>query len=481
MPLAAWYRVAVAPPGSKTGAAALINNRGLLAATGTVTPVVTPPVLVKVGHPFPRLEIDFAHDPGYTGTPTWTDLTSRIIEFHTKHGKQSELDQVEAGTATLVLDNRDGALDPMRTSSPYYPNVIPMRKARLAAEHSYDTTRRNLFTGFIEGIDPDYSAGWGNVPMVKISLIDVFEILNNINVGSVFDGSELDDAVLAGGTFRPTERSDQRIAWILDQAGIPSTSYSLEQGNVYVPAKAYNVENALSAIMDCVNAERGLFFSNNDGLIVFQNRVHRLLSTSNTHVLGNNGGSEIPYDDLGMDYDKSRIFNHAAIGLEQDSAANTATNVGEWIALKDVDMGTPAAQAEDATSRGKYLKRSFPNNSLFLTDQNQAQGVADYIVASYKDPRLRPRSVSILVSQTDAAQDAALSRDLSDRVQVIHRDPITGQAKTVDSYIESVEHQMGSDRVWKTTWDLSPVGVLEGQGFWVMNTSALGTTTRLFY
>jgi hypothetical protein len=64
-------------------------------------------------------------------TPTWTDLSARVMELHTRRGRQNILEKVEAGTCTVVLDNYDRALDPTNTSSVYSPNVLPMRKMRL--------------------------------------------------------------------------------------------------------------------------------------------------------------------------------------------------------------------------------------------------------------------------------------------------------------------------------------------------------------
>lgn len=69
--------------------------------------------------------------PPNSDSPTWVNLTSRVRRFEYTRGKQRALAKHEAGTATILLDNRDRALDPFNASSPYAPNVIPQRKCQI--------------------------------------------------------------------------------------------------------------------------------------------------------------------------------------------------------------------------------------------------------------------------------------------------------------------------------------------------------------
>jgi hypothetical protein len=68
-----------------------------------------------------------------TSSTAWTDLTGRVdlaAGIRITRGASDELSETQAGTATVPLDNSDGALTPARSSSPYYPNVkknVPIR------------------------------------------------------------------------------------------------------------------------------------------------------------------------------------------------------------------------------------------------------------------------------------------------------------------------------------------------------------------
>lgn len=61
-----------------------------------------------------------------TSSITWTDITQRVDVGQgvaITRGAADELSETQPGTATLVLDNADGALTPGNPNSPYYPYV----------------------------------------------------------------------------------------------------------------------------------------------------------------------------------------------------------------------------------------------------------------------------------------------------------------------------------------------------------------------
>ncbi|MFD7185486.1 LamG-like jellyroll fold domain-containing protein [Streptomyces sp. NPDC059904] len=61
-----------------------------------------------------------------TTSITWTDVTQRVDVGQgvvVTRGASDELSETQPGTATLVLDNADGALTPGNPNSPYYPFV----------------------------------------------------------------------------------------------------------------------------------------------------------------------------------------------------------------------------------------------------------------------------------------------------------------------------------------------------------------------
>jgi hypothetical protein len=90
----------------------------------------------------------------------WTDISAYVwLENNPggqaiaiTRGRQFELDKVQAGTLTLVLDNRDRRFDPDNAASPYYPNVIPTRRVNVRA--TWNSITYDLYTGYVESWVP---------------------------------------------------------------------------------------------------------------------------------------------------------------------------------------------------------------------------------------------------------------------------------------------------------------------------------------
>lgn len=103
-----------------------------------------------------KVEVAFSTDPLAT-TPTWTDVTAFVRRdgFRVFRGKTSEDGSIAPGTATIVLANRDRRFDPDYASSPYNPNVKPMRRIRITATQS--STTYTVFTGFVTSWRNDWT------------------------------------------------------------------------------------------------------------------------------------------------------------------------------------------------------------------------------------------------------------------------------------------------------------------------------------
>src|SRR5262245_59239483 len=64
----------------------------------------------------------------HTNAPAWVDATPDLQGWTTSRGRTTELDQFDAGTATITLDNRGHEYDPILAAALYpgattYPNT----------------------------------------------------------------------------------------------------------------------------------------------------------------------------------------------------------------------------------------------------------------------------------------------------------------------------------------------------------------------
>lgn len=104
----------------------------------------------------PTLIVEFAPASTQLATsPTWVDITTYVLELNIERGFGDELDTVaEAGTATIVLDNRDRRFDPTYAAGPYFGNLKAGKQVRVRA--TYNSITYDLFRGHIERYPQTY-------------------------------------------------------------------------------------------------------------------------------------------------------------------------------------------------------------------------------------------------------------------------------------------------------------------------------------
>lgn len=133
--------------------------------------------------PTVTVEVDFTSDV-LAATPSWTDVTSYVRAWSCTRGRNHELQRIDAGTATLTLDNPDGRFTPGNAAGTYYPNVVPRRRLRISAVWSAVTYR--LFTGYIQSwklIPGGWPDKWSQV---EVAATDAFLILSGIPLESPY-------------------------------------------------------------------------------------------------------------------------------------------------------------------------------------------------------------------------------------------------------------------------------------------------------
>ena len=134
-------------------------------------------------------------------------------------------------------------------------------------------------------------------------------------------------------------------------------------------------------------------------------------------------------------------------------------------------------KVEDATSQTAYGKRTWPARTQYIPSTTEAVEWANYNVGLYKDPTA-VLQMTYFANRDQNALDEMLDRDISDRVTVVAENT-ADLAINRDFFIESVRHQIGADRTHRVTYLLSDAA--QFSDFWVLNTSALNTSTRLAY
>lgn len=104
----------------------------------------------------------------------WTDVSADLQQHDIHRGKSRELDRVEAGTGTFVLENLSRDYDPTYVSSPYYPYVIPRRHIRFT-----EAGGSAVYRGFVESWPQTWPDKFNS--QVTIQTSDFFNVLANID------------------------------------------------------------------------------------------------------------------------------------------------------------------------------------------------------------------------------------------------------------------------------------------------------------
>lgn len=237
------------------------------------------------------------------------------------------------------------------------------------------------------------------------------------------------------------QASGTRVGAVLD-AAMSAAPRNIQTGARTVQARYMRGQPPLDSTRESVAAEAvdaGLF-AGAGGNLVYLDSNHRNSAPYNTAqaTFGDAGGAELPYADV------------AEVPLSDAFITN------EWNVTRDgsqVDTQT----ASDATSIGRYFKRSQSLSGLALTSDADAATVAAAMLAKYKDPMERIAGLSLTTAVPEVSE-AIFRRELMDRIRVLRTPPGGGARKDQTSYIQKIEISGADDGApWQIRWGISPL------------------------
>lgn len=433
-----------------------------------------------MARPSLRVEIAFTTDP--TEAPSWVDVTSYVRPpLRIRRGRQRELDQIQCGTAELVLDNRDSRFDPLYSGGPYYGYLKPLRRVRVMAYLSYDdlpVALRNeafpdygdagggsltgwwhLFNGFVESWDPETFVDEARDYVMHVRAVDGFEPLARAIIN--------DDLVeqLSGariGAVLTLANWTTGVSWVVGSAtngvvgtmGVgPQGDRALADGSSTITAQEIEQTSALQHCLDVTQAEGGWFFMSKGGVATFYDR-HRLIKEPFNEELCSFGtvGS-----DTGYEYTRVR----ASYGCEW---------IYNRVIMQTVDGDEQVV--EDTSSKNAYLLRTLQQTNLPLTDDGEALSRARFMLDRYKEPRIRFDSLEFEGDIPAAVWEPLLAMDLGEMIRVKHLAPgaSVGTHWDQSSIIQGIEHEIG-ERDWRVSWWLAPHHTGE---FWLVGVAKVG-------
>jgi hypothetical protein len=336
------------------------------------------------------------------------DISDRIKSVSTKRGKSQALDRIDAGIASITLDNSDRTFDPLYSEGPYFGALVPRREIRITAETV------PVFYGFIEDFDLEYQPG--NRATVRIDAADAFSVLANATI------DELEP---------PSELSGARVTRVLDlpEVNWPSDLRQIDEGNSLLLDSSASGLSALEYLQTVANSEFGNLFVSRLGQLVFQERN----STSP-------GISTIFTDDLTFSPPFVKIPYSAV------QAIYGSENLYTRIQLSNTDVIPEEVEVENETASTLYGVRTYSASNLLVQEPEQLQDLANYLLVTYENPLFRFEAVQVIIDKLDVLQTASvLDLEIGDIVQVRF------QPSNIPPAIELPARIIGISHDWDTT------------------------------
>ena len=325
---------------------------------------------------------DPAH--GILGTNVLADSASQVVDVSSQVGKISIKggynlfqDQFQAATAKIRIFDQTGIWNPQNVTSPYYPNLVPMRKIRVAA--SYAGTTYYLFSGYITAYNYTYPTDQV-IAYLDIDASDGFRLMQLANV-----------TTLAGTPSG--QDTGTRINTILNDISWPTNLREIETGGTesLCQADPGTARTALQAIKNVEFTEQGAFYMDGEGDAVFRSRSYIMSKSGKNPTVYSNDGTGITYSGITFANDDKTIINDAII-----------TNIG----------GT-AQESYNQASIDKYFQHSINQNNLVGQTDADALNIARIYVASRATNSIRIDSITLDLNTLNypAGITAALATD----------------------------------------------------------------------
>jgi hypothetical protein len=318
---------------------------------------------------------------GTLGGLQYADLTDLVESVNITRGRNRQLDQFNAGTATVTFDNASRILDPLNTASIYYPFVLPRCPIIILANGI------PIYTGLITDWNLDYDIA--NQDMMYAVCADQFTVLANQALNAVTPAQELSSA---------------RINTVLN---LPEILYQgpreVTTGSSTLGAFAIEQDtNCLNYLQQITTSEQGYLYIAADGTLTFKGRTSVLNPVAD--ALFTYDGTGIPYQTLLNEYGDELLYNYIV----------TQSPAG------------PKETASDADSINLYQTQQYSVLDLLNSAVSEVAGLGDYLLGKYRNPVLRFNGLSTQMAALDLEQqNACFNLDLTD-ICTVTKNFVTG-------------------------------------------------------
>ena len=293
------------------------------------------------------------------------DVSDQVLNIDLSGGYNLLRDQFEAATATIKIADPNGDWNPTSPTSPYFPNLIPLRKIRVYGVYADQT--HYVFSGYITAYSYSYPKNQ-EIGYVIITAVDGFRLLQLKNVDAI-------DGAVDG------QDTGTRINTILDFIQWPHSMREVMTGGTETICQADPATHrtALYAIKNVEFTEQGAFYMDGEGDAVFKSRAWIMAQSGKDPIYFSNDGDGIPYFNINPALDDKLIINEANIQT----------------------VGGTMQNAVDADSVVKYFPHSYTQQNIVAKSDADALNIAKNYVATRAQTGIRIDSMTLNLSSPD--------------------------------------------------------------------------------
>jgi len=385
--------------------------------------MATPTPLIEIGFIGPAFGSDFTLDDAVRGqldstdyvlggAESMADLTDRCVSFVTRRGRFDWTQPFNPGSAQILFRNTDGALDPLNTSSAYYPGITVGRTVTIKCNGHL------VYSGLVEDINLGYdTAGDAWVTVLADD-----------------QSTELGQRSLIASTAFDEESSGTRVTNVLANANIDyAGATSIDTGYSTLAAQTLADDiNAVQYLQEVTNSEQGYLYVSRSGVMTFENRYGPL--TDAATVTFSDDGSDVPYQEIGRKVVSAELFNRL-----------TANRTG-----------AATITANETASQNSYGIRLLPLGEVLVLDDATVRNILEFLMVQTASTEVRINSLTaVLDTQSSGTQNTIAQLELADAVNVEFTPPGVSQQSTTGT-LQQIGHAFTVGETWRVNLGMTP-------------------------
>lgn len=311
------------------------------------------------------------------------DISNLIDSVSIRRGRIRLLSEFEAGTASVTIIDTNGDFNPSNPNSPYYGDLVPLRKIQIEADYNGNTYV--LFTGFITNYDTGFRIGSDEFSRVTFRCVDALRLFTTAQITTV--------------TGAGVQLSGARVNAILDELDYPATLRDIDAGDSTLQADPGTARQAIDALQLVKKSEFGELFLDAEGRVTFLSRSAVTASLASPVYTFADDGSGIAFQNAVVALDDSLVVNDVTVTRAGGSAQNVF----------------------DQDSIDKYFIHSGVRDGVLVQTDQEALDMASMLLSTRKETETRIDSIVLNLEDGDnvARVVAGLNAELMDCVDVI--------------------------------------------------------------